>query len=70
MDGGSAALRTIDDTDALWLTTHGNPYGSKSLGRLLKRLCEKADIRTENRELSFYAIRHSVGTLTTAEWDS
>ena len=58
-----------DDTDSLWLTTHGNPYGSKSLGRLLRRLCEDAGIRTENRQMSFYAIRHSVGTYMTAERD-
>lgn len=58
-----------DDTDLLWLTTHGNPYGSQSLGRLLKRLCDDAGIRTENRQLSWYTIRHSVGTYMTAERD-
>jgi len=58
-----------DDTDLLWLTTHENPYGSQSLGRLLKRLCDDAGIRTENRQLSWYAIRHSVGTYMTAERD-
>ncbi|QSG07553.1 tyrosine-type recombinase/integrase [Halapricum desulfuricans] len=58
-----------DETDTLWLTTHGNPYGSQSLGRLLKRLCEDSGIRTENRQLSWYAIRHSVGTYMTAERD-
>jgi len=58
-----------DGTDSLWLTTHGNPYGSKSLGRLLRRLCDDADIPTENRQMSWYAIRHSVGTYMTAERD-
>lgn len=58
-----------EDTDTLWLTTHGNPYGSKSLSRLLRRLCDEAGIRTENRQMSFYAIRHSVGTYMTAERD-
>lgn len=56
-----------DDTDALWLTTHDNPYGSKSLSRLLSRLCDQAGIPTENRQLSWYAIRHSVGTYMTRE---
>lgn len=63
---------TIDqysDTNALWLTSHGNPYASKSLGRLLERLCEKAGIDTENRQLSWYTIRHSVGTLMTKHRD-
>jgi len=58
-----------DGTDTLWLTTHDNPYGSKSLSRLLSRLCEDAGIRTENRSLSWYAIRHSVGTYMTRERD-
>lgn len=58
-----------DGTDALWLTTHGNPYGSQSLGRLLTRLCGRAGIETENRDLTWYAIRHSVGTLMTRERD-
>ena len=58
-----------EDTSALWLTTHGNPYGSKSLGRLLRRLCNDAEIQTESRQMSWYAIRHSVGTYMTAERD-
>lgn len=53
------------DTDALWLTTHSNPYCSQSLTRLLKRLCDDADIETENRDMSWYSIRHSVGTYMT-----
>jgi integrase len=51
-----------DDTDLLWLTSHGNPYGSKSLGRLLRRLCDYAEINYEDRQMSWYTIRHSVGT--------
>jgi len=50
------------DTDALWLTREGNPYGSNSLRRILHRLCEKAGIDIENRSMSWYSIRHSVGT--------
>ncbi|MFC6755892.1 MULTISPECIES: tyrosine-type recombinase/integrase [Haloarcula] len=56
-----------EDTDALWLTTHGNPYASKSLSRLLKRLCGEAGIPVENRQMSWYSIRHSVGTYMTRE---
>lgn len=54
-------------TNELWLTTHGNPYGSKSLSRLLKRLCGEAGIPVENREMTWYAIRHSVGTYMARE---
>lgn len=53
-----------DDTDALWLTRHGNPYGSSSLKYLLNQLREIGDIE---RELSWYAIRHSTGTYMARE---
>ncbi|GAB3680496.1 hypothetical protein GCM10028857_03290 [Salinarchaeum chitinilyticum] len=58
-----------DDTDALWLTREANPYTSQSLRYLLHRLCEIADIETENRRMSWYSIRHSVGTYLTREED-
>lgn len=58
-----------EDTDLLWLTSHGNPYGSKSLSRLLKRLCDRAEIDYENRQMSWYTIRHSVGTYMTHHRD-
>ena len=32
-------------------------------------LCDKAGIRTDNRQLSWYAIRHSVGTYMTHKRD-
>ncbi|AGM10944.1 integrase [Halorubrum tailed phage 7] len=51
-----------DDSELLWLTSHGNPHGSKSLSRLIKRLCDEAGIDYENRQMSWYTIRHSVGT--------
>ena len=56
-----------DGRDVLWLTREGNPYGSQSLRRLLARLCELAEISTDNRQLSWYAIRHSVGTYMVRE---
>jgi site-specific recombinase XerD len=59
----------FDDTDKLWLTTHGNPFSSRSLRRLLRRLCDRADINHENRKMSWYSIRHSVGTYMTREED-
>ncbi|PSP42725.1 integrase [Halobacteriales archaeon QH_6_64_20] len=48
-------------SDALWLTKYGNPYSSQSLNRLLDRLCETAGI-PEQRGMTWYSIRHSVGT--------
>lgn len=51
-----------DDTDLLWLTRESNPYQTNSLKSLLERLCEQAGIPTEHRKMSWYAIRHSVGT--------
>ena len=64
-----AADTLYDDRDALWLTKYGNPYGSSSLRRLLHRLCDVADIDYENRQMSWYSIRHSVGTYMTREED-
>jgi site-specific recombinase XerD len=58
-----------EGTDALWRTMCGNPYGSRSLGRLLRDLCDDAGIDYENRKMSWYAIRHSVGTYMTRERD-
>jgi integrase len=56
-----------EDTDALWLTRHSNPYGSSSLTGLLERLADVADIDTENRSLTWYSLRHSVGTYMSRE---
>jgi len=46
----------------IWLTRRGNPYQSDSLAYLMKKLCDIADINYENREMTWYTIRHSVGT--------
>lgn len=51
-----------DGTDELWLTREGNPYRSTALKYVLHRLCDVADIPTEKRQMTWYAIRHSVGT--------
>lgn len=58
-----------DDRDALWLTRSQNPYSSSSLRYLLHRLCEIAGIPTENRQMSWYSLRHSLGTYMTREED-
>jgi site-specific recombinase XerD len=58
-----------DDTDAIWLTREGNPYGRSALRSLLHRLCNVAGIETGNRQMSWYTIRHSVGTYMTREED-
>lgn len=58
-----------EDTDRVWLTREGNPYKAKELRRILHRLCETAGIPTENRQMSWYTIRHSVGTHMTKERD-
>jgi site-specific recombinase XerD len=63
------ACPEYDDTDAIWLTRKKNPYSTSSLRYLLKNLCDLADIDTEHRQMSWYAIRHSVGTYMTREED-
>lgn len=56
-----------DDSDRLWLTSHGNPYGSDPLNYLLGKLCDEAGIQTENRDISWYSVRHSTGTYMARE---
>ncbi|SDJ90919.1 Site-specific recombinase XerD [Halovenus aranensis] len=58
-----------DDTETLWMTRQGNPYGTHSLRYLLHQLCDIADIDREDRQMSWYAVRHSVGTYMTREED-
>lgn len=58
-----------DGSDHLWLTRQSNPYTSQSLRYLLHQLCEIAGIETDNRQMSWYSIRHSVGTYMTREED-
>lgn len=58
-----------DGRDERWLTREGNPYGSASLRRILHQLCEIAGIDYENRQMSWYTIRHSTGTYMTREED-
>ncbi|QSG06417.1 tyrosine-type recombinase/integrase [Halapricum desulfuricans] len=58
-----------DNTDALWLTRYGNRYQSTSLRGLLHNLCDEAGINYEHRQMSWYSIRHSVGTYMTREED-
>ena len=58
-----------DDTDALWLTRVGTRYSSRSLSRLVKRMCSKAGIDPAGRSLTLYSLRHSTGTFLTAERD-
>jgi site-specific recombinase XerD len=58
-----------DNTDALWLNRKGNRYNSDTLNYLLENLCEEAGISRENRNISWYSIRHSVGTYLVAEGD-
>lgn len=64
-----AHMPMYDDTDALWLTQKGNRYKPQSLRRLLHRLCDRAGMEYGNRQMSWYAIRHSVGTYMTREED-
>jgi integrase len=56
-----------EESDRLWLTRHGNPYGSGALKYVIETLAEVAGIDTENRSLSWYSIRHSVGTYMVRE---
>ena len=62
-----STIEQFDETDALWLTQKGNPFQSASLRKLLHKLCDVAEISTENRQMSWYTIRHSTGTYMARE---
>jgi len=51
-----------EESDAVWLTKYGNPYGSEALNRLLRTLCDVAELDIGQRDVTRYSIRHSVGT--------
>ncbi len=58
-----------DETDAIWLTRECNRWSPQSLRYLLHRLCDLAEIETDNRQMSWYSIRHSTGTYLTESTD-
>jgi len=53
--------------DELWLSKGGNPYQSYSLNYHFKILCDEAGIELENRDLTWYSIRHFTGTEMSSE---
>ena len=55
------------DSEKVWLTRRRNGYSSHSLNHLLDKLCETAGIDTESRKITWYSIRHSVGTYMARE---
>jgi integrase len=61
------AYPEYDNTDSLWLNRQGNPYNSSTLNSHLRSVLEITDIETENREITWYSIRHSIGTHMTSE---
>ncbi|EMA43108.1 XerC/D-like integrase [Halococcus saccharolyticus DSM 5350] len=56
-----------DSEDALWLTREATTYQSYSLNHILDRLCDIAGISTNGRKVTWYSIRHSVGTYMSRE---
>jgi len=50
-----------DGTNLLWLNSWQNPYQSKNLCYLVRRLCNEADIDHENRRIVWYSLRHNLG---------
>jgi len=60
-----SSLSKYDGRDEIWLNRQANPYESKTLNDLLARLLKETDIQTDNRDLTWYSIRHSTGTYMT-----
>ena len=55
-------IAKYDDTESIWLNREGNPYDSKTLNYFLNKLLDEIDLDDENRNLKWYALRHSTGT--------
>jgi integrase len=58
---------SYDETEALFLNRNGNRYESGNLADLARRLCADIGISTENRRITWYSFRHSVGTYVANE---
>lgn len=57
-----------DGQEEIWLTRHGNPYSSRALNYLLRRLMDEANIDYEKRsDLTWTAIRRSTATHITTK---
>ncbi|WP_309138812.1 site-specific integrase [Haloterrigena gelatinilytica] len=56
-----------EDTEQLWLTRFENPYSTGSLNRMFREICAEAGIAVEDRDLTWYSMRHSVGTYMAKE---
>lgn len=54
-------LEKYDGSNKLWLNRNGNPYSSASLCNLIEKLCKKVGIKTEDRPVRWYSLRHTVG---------
>lgn len=54
-----------DGRSEVWLNQQANPYTSATLNYLLDNLCDAAGIKQANRKISWYSIRHSLGTQMT-----
>lgn len=49
-------------SDSIWLNQLGNPYTSGPLNNLLGHLLDETGIDQTNRQITWYSLRHSVGT--------
>ncbi|WP_271958880.1 tyrosine-type recombinase/integrase [Halorubrum ezzemoulense] len=63
------SIEKYNGRDELWLTREATRYESRSLARLLRKLCDDAGIETGGRKMTWYSIRHSTGTFMTNERD-
>jgi len=60
-------LEKYDGTSKIWLNREGNPYGSGSLCKLIRKLCEEAGIKTDGRKIVWYSLRQTMGRNVTDE---
>lgn len=54
-------LEKYDGSNGLWLNREANPYQSGSLCKLIRKLCDEAEIPDKDRPIRWYSLRHSLG---------
>jgi integrase len=60
-------LEKYDGSNKIWLNREGNPYQSGSLCKLIRKLCEEAGVRTDDRKVVWYSLRQTMGNKVTDE---
>ena len=54
-------LEKYDGSNKIRLNREGNPYQSGSLCKFIRKRCEQAGVKTEDRKVVWYSLRQTMG---------